>query len=273
MSNIRLACETYTWQMPGEQYKGRLEHILDVCANAGFEGIEPEASFLKHLSDPVLMKEQLDKYHLELAAFCIVADWKHPTGTDEERKMADGWINFLMHFPDTILLTVQMPGADRSELRTRQDNMIKCVNDISRRAAAKGLTCSHHPNSPSGSVFRIASDYEVLMEGLDWQATGYCPDVGHLAKGGMDPGQIIRQHRDLINLVHYKDIDPEGNWAETGKGVINFGEITEYLVETGFRGWIVMEDECDEAIEQPDQLTMKDGIYIKENILPILSGK
>jgi inosose dehydratase len=52
MAKIELACETYTWQMPGEQYKGRLEHIMEVASNAGYKGIEPDSSFLKHLSDP-----------------------------------------------------------------------------------------------------------------------------------------------------------------------------------------------------------------------------
>ena len=78
MSNIKLACETYTWQMPGEQYKGKLEHIMDVVSQAGFAGIEPETSFMQHLEDPILMKEALDKYSLDLAVLCVVEDWLGP---------------------------------------------------------------------------------------------------------------------------------------------------------------------------------------------------
>ena len=60
MSNIRLACETYTWQMPGESYKGKLDHIMGIARKAGFEGIEPETSFFGDLSDPLKMKATLE---------------------------------------------------------------------------------------------------------------------------------------------------------------------------------------------------------------------
>ena len=60
------------------------------------------------------------------------------------------------------------------------------------------------------------------------------------------------------------------NWAPTGKGIINFKEITQYLIDTEFDGWIVMEDECDKAITDPDSVTLEDGVYIKEHIKPLL---
>ena len=267
---IKLACETYTWQMPGEQYKGKLEHIMDICQQAGFAGIEPETSFMKHLEDPIKMKEALDKYNLSLAALCVVEDWRHPKETEEERYRAEQWIEFLGYFPDTILLTVQMPGNDRSDLRVRQENMIACVNDFCRRASEKGIVCSNHPNSPIGSVFRTAEDYEVLLNGLDLEAVGYCPDLGHIAKGGMDPTEIVKKYRSTINLIHYKDMFDDGRWAATGAGIIDFTGVTQYLLETEYEGWIVMEDECDEAITSPDELTLRDGRYIDNSIRPLL---
>ncbi len=271
MAEIKLACETYTWQMPGEQYKGKLEHIMSICQQAGFAGIEPETSFLHHLEDPYKMKDALAMYDLELSALCVVEDWLQPKETEDEKRRADKWISFLSHFPETILLTVQMPGKDRNNLKTRQNNMISCVNDFCRRASEKGIVCSNHPNSSSGSVFRISSDYEVLMEGLDSEVVGYCPDVGHIAKGGMDPLEIIKQYRAVVNLVHYKDMYPDGRWAATGAGNIDFIKITNYLVSSGYQGWIIMEDECDQAISNPDELTLSDGKYIKENIVKLIS--
>jgi len=271
MSKIKLACETYTWVMPGgNKYAGKLDHIMGICQKAGFAGIEPDASFMDNHKDPVKLKEDLDRHGLEFTALAYVEDWLHPKETDEERQSADAWIEYLQHFPDTIFLNVQMPQSDRENLRQRQDNMISCVNALSRRAAEKGIICSNHPNSPEGSVFRIAADYEVLLDGLDLQACGYCPDVGHIAKGDMNPMDILRKYRDTINLVHYKDMHSNGEWAATGEGDLDFVEITKYLVETGYEGWIVMEDECDEAINNPDWLTIRDGVYIMNEITPLL---
>ena len=271
MSKIKLACETYTWQMPGEQYKGRLEHIMKVCAQAGFAGIEPETSFLRHLQDPVRMKEALHQFGLELAVLCVVEDWLHPTETVDERFRADGWIDFLSYFPDTILLLVQMPGKDRANLRERQRNLLSCVNAFASRAAGQGIICSYHPNSPAGSIYRTKEDYEILLNGLDERVIGYCPDVGHIAKGGMDPVQIMRQYRSQTNLVHYKDMYADGRWAATGEGDIDFHTITRELVASGYEGWIIMEDECDQAITDPDGLTLRDGIWIRDVLAPMLS--
>lgn len=271
MSNIKIACETYTWQMPGEQYKGKLEHIMEITSRSGFQGIEPETSFIQHLSDPVLMQEALDKNNLELANLCLVEDWRSPSETDEERANADKWMDFLKHFPDTLLLLVQMPGEDRSNLEERRNNLISCNNDIARRAADRGIACSNHPNSPEGSVFRTAEDYEILLNGLDSSVIGYTPDVGHIAKGGMDPLSIIRQYRSLVNGMHYKDMFEDKQWAPMGKGIIDFEGITKELVNTGFNGWIIVEDECDEAITDPDGVTLTDGDFVRDVLKPLVS--
>ena len=173
MSKIKLGCETYTWQMPGEHYKGQLEHIMEICQQAGFAGIEPESSFLQRLADPVLMKDTLKTNNLDLAVLCIVEDWLHPEETEDEKKRTDVWIDFLTHFPGTMLLPVQMPQKNRDNLRSRQNNCISCVNSVAQRALEKGISCSYHPNSPAGSVFRTAEDYEILLNGLNPDLIGY----------------------------------------------------------------------------------------------------
>jgi len=267
---IKIGCETYTWQMPGESYKGKLDHIMGIAQKAGFKGIEPETSFFGDLSDPFKMKETLDQYELELVALCYVEDWQHSKETASEKNNADQWIQFLQHFPECIYLLVQMPGKDRSNLLERQQNLLSCVNDIAQRAHDQGISCSYHPNSPSGSVYRTEEDYKILLHGLNEKVIGYTPDVGHIAKGGMDPLQIVKQYRDQVNLIHYKDMYADGRWAPTGKGIIDFKSVTQFLIDTDYNGWIIMEDECDECITQPDEVTMEDGIYINQHISPML---
>lgn len=270
MSRIKIACETYTWQMPGESYKGKLDHIMGVTKKAGFAGIEPDTSFFGDLVDPIKMKDTLQKHQLELVALCHVEDWRNAKETEEEKQRAQQWIEFMAHFPDTIYLLVQMPGEDRNNLNERQQNLLSCVNSVAERAADKGIVCSYHQNSPPGSIYRTEDDYKILLNGLNNKFIGYTPDVGHIAKVGMDPLSIMKEYRSLINLVHYKDMFADGSWAQTGEGVIDFHELTKYLIETDYEGWIIMEDECDEAITDPDGVTLKDGQYIDAEIKPLL---
>ena len=271
MSNIQLACETYSWEMATQSYKGNLGHIMGIMNQAGFKGIEPETSFFGDLSDPLKMKAALEENDLSLAALCHVEDWRNPQETEAEKARAEQWMSFLELFPDTIYLLVQMPGKDRRDLEERQQNLLSCVNAIAKRAADKGIVCSYHPNSPSGSVFRTESDYAILLDGLDPAVIGYTPDVGHIAKGGMDPLRIMQQYRSRINCVHYKDMYQDGRWALMGHGDIDMEAITRYLVETDYEGWIIMEDECDEAITDPDGVTAKDGVYIQNVLKPLLA--
>jgi inosose dehydratase len=271
MKTIKLACETYTWQMPGEQYKGRLEHIMEVASRAGYKGIEPDSSFLQHLAEPALMKEALDRFALELSVFCYVEDWRNPTETAEERKRADAWLKFMEHFPHSIFLLVQMPGKDREDLSARQQNLLSCVNAIAKRAADKGIGCSYHPNSPAGSVYRTEEDYKILLNGLDSSVIKYTPDLGHIAKGGMDPLSIVKEYHELVNCIHYKDMYDDGRWALMGEGIIDFVGTTNYLKSIDFEGWIVVEDECDKAITDPDSVAMEDGLYNKKVLEPLIS--
>ncbi|MEZ5038906.1 MAG: sugar phosphate isomerase/epimerase family protein [Saprospiraceae bacterium] len=272
MKKINIGCETYTWQMPGEQYKGKLEHIMAISQQAGFKGIEPETSFIGHLSDPSRMKAALDQHQLDLPVLCLAEDWQNPNETAAEKARADQWIAFLKHFPETIFLLVQIPGKDRERLKERQQNLLSCVNQIAQRATEAGIICSYHPNSPSGSIFRTEEDYKVLLNGLHPNYIKYTPDIGHIARGGMDPLAILRQYWSLVNCIHYKDMYQDGRWAPLGQGDIDMEAITQELKNRDFQGWIIVEDECDQAITDPDQVTLNAGHYVEETMRPILAA-
>jgi inosose dehydratase len=80
-----------------------------------------------------------------------------------------------------------------------------------------------------------------------------CPDTGHLRAGGSDPLEVFRTYRSRIIYMHYKDWNPElvtprtaqtgnrGGFVELGKGVIDFPAITEFLLSTGYDGWVMIE--------------------------------
>lgn len=267
---IRFGCQTYTWQMSGEKYLDKLEHMIQIAAKAGYIGIEPETQFLGEFWDVRRLKDVLAENNMELAALTLVEDWLNPEETDAERDHADRTIELLKSFPDTVLAIVQMPGVGRNNLRERQDNLITCVNAIAQRANDAGLVCTYHPNSPGGSVVRIKDDYDYFLNHLDQSVIGYAPDVGHIAAGGMVPLEIIKEFRSIVNHVHYKDMLADGQWAAMGDGIIDFVSITTYLQESGYDGWIVVEDEAPRAVEEPDEVTLEDGIYINNNLRPLV---
>lgn len=270
---IRFTCQTYAWIQCGDRYHGRIDHMAEIAGKAGFEGLEPINLHLGKFWDPVLLKETLDQNNLTLSSLTLACDWRNPQETDAERKEADRLMDLACAFgPETLFMPVQIPGEDRSNLAERQKNLIACVNAVARRAADRGLKCSYHPNSPDGSIWRTREDYDKLLPQLDSRVIQWTPDVGHIAKGGMDPVALIREYRSLVNHFHFKDMDAHGEWALMGAGIIDFKTLVRDLVETRYQGWIVFEDECEESIENPDGITLQDGVYIRETVRPWLKA-
>jgi inosose dehydratase len=265
----RFGCQTYSWQMSGETYRGRVPNILDVVARAGMNGLEAETCMLgDYYDDPEAMARELSARGVELTGVCLVADWLSPRETAQERADADRLMAYLSHFPGAMVYLGQMPGSDRGNLAERQRNALACMHEVARRAVDAGLDCAFHPNSPAGSIFRTREDYATLIDGLDEKLVGFAPDAGHIAKGGMDPVEIFSTYRPLIRHVHFKDIDEDGTWVEMGRGVIDFPAIVSHLAGTGYDGWIMIEDESARAERDPDAVTLENGEYIREALLP-----
>lgn len=268
---FKFGAEVYTWYMNnnGETYKDQLGHMIEIIAKAGFTGIQPIFSWMGKLSDPVLLEEKLKEQGIELAAVALALDWNGKEETEEERKVADNAIDLLKRFPGSVLCTVQIPTG-RHDIVQRRKSLTDIVNTVSRRAKEKGVEGSFHPNSPHTSITRTEDDYKVILEGLDLSATGWCPDVGHIINGGMDPLAKMKEYQSIINHLHYKDWDGNPEFALMGKGKVDLIGITQWLKEIGYAGWIICEDEGKEALEDPDFVTLHDGKWIQETLVPSL---
>ena len=274
---IKIGSEQYAWVMAGcidpkDPYYNKVDDMWRLVGKAGFQGFEPIDKFMFDMYDAGKMSEVIKETGVNLASIVLLDDWLNPQETDEERAASDKIINILAeYFPDTVLMPCQMPTTRvESELDERQKNLISCINEISKRAADKGIKCSYHPNSPDTSIWRTEEDYLKLLPQLDSSVLKWTPDVGHIAKGGMDPRKLMRDYKDLINHVHYKDMTDDGEWALMGEGIIDFKGLTEDLVEYNYDGWIIVEDECPRSENEPDTVTIECGDYSKDVIFPIV---
>jgi inosose dehydratase len=273
-SGIRFGSEVYTWFMKesGRANANRLDHMIDVIAQAGFAGVQPIFSWMGDLSDPARLAQSLASRGLELAAMSFVLDWNHEGETEEELREAESVMNFLAHFPGALLCVVQMPRG-RFDVEVRRKRLVGNLNALAHRALDRGIVTTFHPNSPESSIARTREDYDALLNGLDSKVIGWTPDVGHIVNGGMDPLETMKQYRDLINHLHYKDWDGDPEFAVMGEGKVDFVGITSWLRGSGFQGWIVCEDEGHRAIDDPDGVTLQDGAWVKAYLEPLVQGE
>jgi inosose dehydratase len=273
--SIQFGSEVYTWFMKenGRAHANRLDHMIDVIAQAGFAGVQPIFSWMGDLSDPQRLADSLASHgNLSLSAISFVQDWNHEGETEEELRQAESVMNFLGSFPGALLCVVQMPRG-RFDLQVRQKRLVGNLNALAQRAADRGIVTSFHPNSPEASIARTGEDYDFLLNGLDPKVIGWTPDVGHIINGDMDPLETMKQYRGLINHVHYKDWDGDPEFAVMGEGKVDFTAITTWLCDIGFQGWIVCEDEGHRAVGDPDGVTLQDGAWVKTHLEPLVQGK
>jgi inosose dehydratase len=273
MKNLpfKFGSEVYTWFMSGdgETYKGQLGHMIEVISKAGFKGIQPIFTWMGDLQDPEKLAAKLQEQGIELAAVALAQNWNGSTETEEEKAISDEAIALCQKFPGAMLNTVQIPTG-RHDLVNRRKTLVNIVNEVSKRAADKGVPCSYHPNSPHTSIIRTEEDYKVVLEGLDTSVTGWTPDVGHIINGDMDPLSKMKEYQSLINHVHYKDWDGNPEFILMGKGKVKLLEITQWLKDINYSGWIICEDEGQEALKDPDFVTLHDGQWIINDLIPKL---
>jgi inosose dehydratase len=266
---FRFGSEVYTWFMSGNgtTHQGRLGHMIEIIAQAGFTGIQPIFTWMGELVDPDRLAAKLKEQGIELAAVALALEWNGTEETHNERLIANNAISLLERFPGAMLNTVQIPTG-RHDLEARRRSLVNIVNTVSARAKEKGVPCSFHPNSPHTSIIRTEEDYKVVLESLDTTVTGWTPDVGHIINGGMDPLEKMKEYASLINHVHYKDWDGNPEFALMGKGKVDLLSITQWLKDTNYSGWIICEDEGVEALEDPDFVTLHDGRWIQNELIP-----
>ena len=74
-----------------------------------------------------------------------------------------------------------------------------------------------------------------------------------MLRGHEDLLDTLRAHRDRIRFLHLKDTDAQGRWAMLGQGVCEVPAVVRLLSEAPrFNGWLVIEEESDEAAADPD---------------------
>lgn len=120
-------------------------------------------------------------------------------------------------------------------------------------------TVFHHH---CGTNIETVGETLRLLEMTSPELVGLCLDTGHVAYAGGDPADLLRQARERVWLVHFKDCDAEtstrarsegwdyvtairnGIFCGLGEGSVDHEGFYAELVSGGYEGWIVAENEA-----------------------------
>lgn len=133
-----------------------------------------------------------------------------------------------------------------------------------------------------GTWIETEAEARRLFEMTDPSVLGLCLDTGHWTFGaGGDPVAAVREFKDRVWLVHFKDADPaviaasraeelsgpesvgRGVFCELGTGSVDFPGMLTALEEIDYGGWIVVEQDVLPGMGNPGANAVRNREYLR----------
>jgi len=128
----------------------------------------------------------------------------------------------------------------------------QAANELGKRLREEyGVRLSYHPEV--GLIGQRREELGRIMDSTLPEYLSLCPDTAHLFAAGGDLLEIFRTYRSRLIHVHFKDFDfnwhnddvtkagLKGGFVELGEGVVNLPALTDFLISTGYNGWVILE--------------------------------
>ena len=258
----RVASAPISWgvcEVPGWGLQLPVDRVLTEAAGLGLTAMEQGAlGWLP--ADPHELRSTLSSYGMTLVGG-FVPMVLHDRGRRQEMldraaQIADniataGGEHFVTavvaDFDDWVHLELDADGWDA---------VLGCLAELDTVIAASGITQVLHPHV--NTLVERADELDRFLDGCD---VALCLDTGHLTLGGADPVAVVERHPARIGLVHLKDIDADaagrlqrgelglmgatqaGLFPSLGDGMVPIARVIETLVDIGYSGWYVIEQD------------------------------
>jgi sugar phosphate isomerase/epimerase len=253
-ARLKLGCQTFTWEMLGEKWKGGPDDLVRAISNGGYSGIEITDTMIGSYADSAAdFARRLDDAGLQLVSFAFGSSggFTERDGIATDLEAAKRWVDFAAGFPGALVsmgsATIMSEGPRGGKFAAAADVYNRAA-EIGRKA---GVSVAVHPSSHHNTLLFSRADYDQMFTLLDAQV-GWVPDTGHIMRGGQNMDDTLAAHRDRIRYVHLKDVDAKGAWAMLGKGSCDVAAVISAVRQAPhFNGWIVVEEESETAAADP----------------------
>src|SRR5271154_5779409 len=203
---------------PGPSWEQSFQKMLDEMVIAGYTGTElGPYGFLP--TDPKLLETELGTRKLKLLGSFVPAPLSDPASTklvvDQIRKV--GGLLSALGAPFLVLADAQSEERDRIAGRVPADGskglnaeqwkqVAKVVADAAQVTEEFGLDLVFHPHV--STYVETAAETEKFFDVTSGSKIGLCLDTGHCDYAGDDCIAEAEKYREILRLVHIKDVDP-----------------------------------------------------------------
>lgn len=298
MKNIKIANAPCSWgalEFDLEAEAPGYKQVIREIAETGYTGTElGDWGFMP--TDPAQLNEELREEGLDLLGAFVPVDFSdagsHGAGVKSALRVAR--LMSEAGFPEAFIVLADnngsVPERTRNAGRIRPEQGLteeqwktyaSGVEKVARAVREQyGMRSVFHHHC-AGYV-ETPAELEKLMQLTDPELLGLCFDTGHYAYGGGDPLEGLEQWRERIWHVHFKDYSArigvtaqENGWdyfeavkngvfCELGKGEVDFPAAVKFLKDTGYTGWIVVEQDVLPGMGSPKICALNNRKYLTE---------
>ena len=229
-SDIRVAAMSLIWGFPElELYDSWLRE----ASEAGYDGVTCFAQDISPLVKNGVLCAMLDRYGLDLAAL----DWRMGDDLGACRRYFD----WMRDFGCSRFVCID-PATDGKDYR----GLARRVNRVASMAQDYGIECFYHNHT--AAVGETYGDMKELIRHFDPDSVSLMLDIGHATKDFREfpPDErairYLREFGDRITYLELKDWSAETDLnTPLGEGSADWVEIFSYLKDTGYKGWLTVE--------------------------------
>lgn len=255
---------------------------IDEIAAVGFRGVQLRAGdgLLDRFGDkPSALRELLATKRL---AFPVFSSGNLSIDPAREQEMIDLHTNHakFVSAAGGRYLQVIDERPKRAVVADDYKRLGRLLTELSKRVRDAGVTLvyHHHMNSTGEKPQEVAA----VLDAADRRVVRLLFDTAHYQQGGGDPAAAIRQYRDLIEVLHLKDVRdrpggsggpgrPGGSdgyqFVELGRGRVDFKGVFAALNEINFKGWGVVElDRVPDPGRTPKESAEINRHYLEETL-------
>lgn len=269
--------------------------VLDEMAETGYVGTElGDWGFMP--TDPIALRDELDSRGLALVG-SFSTPWlqdaaRHQQGADDAVRIAK--LLAAVGGPDALVVLGNDPYGDpvrgQNAGRITEEHGMSDdewavfadgANHLARRVRDEaGIRTVVHQHL--GTLIESGPEVRRLLDMTDPDLVGVCLDTGHWTFGtGGDPAVAVRELRDRVWHVHFKDCDPavmaesrrlgwdgltstgHGVFCELGRGCVDFPGVLQALRDVDYEGWIVVEQDILPGMGDPRESARRNREYLR----------
>jgi len=225
-----LGIQMYTVRDYAEKdFLGTIRKIAEI----GYKGIELAGTYGIKATD---LKQVLDSLDLKVCGSHTAIDLL-------ERNFNDT-VEFNLEIGNKNIVCPWLPESRRNSAEAWRKTAEE-LNSLGERLKPYGLTLSYHNHNFEFERFDNRYGIYILIENTSPENLKLEVDVFWMKFAGLDPVEFLKSHKDRINLIHLKDMEPDGKtFTEVGEGIIDFKPIFD-AGDTGMVEWYIVEqDTC-----------------------------